>query len=100
MPQVRILSPGPHKNESYDTKGIATFVLFFLSKMPVAQGFLSVGHKRICIHALPCNRAWSAHNTGIGTIMSLAVAVPVLLTVGIIIFADRSNQQIVLRTYP
>ena len=27
------------KNESYDTIGIATFVLFFLSKMPLAQGF-------------------------------------------------------------
>ena len=46
-PQVRLLSLGPNKNESYDTIGIATFVLFFLSKMPVAQGFLAVGHKRI-----------------------------------------------------
>jgi len=45
--QVQVLSPAPNKNESYDTIGIATFVLFFLSKMPVAQGFLSVGHKRI-----------------------------------------------------
>lgn len=35
----------------------------------------------------------------LGTIMSLAVSVLVLLTVGIIIFADRSNQQIVLRTF-
>lgn len=37
----------PNKNESYDTIGIATFVLFFLSKMPVAQGFSDMGHKRI-----------------------------------------------------
>lgn len=36
----------PNKNESYDTIGIATFVLFLFSKMPVTQGFLAVGHKR------------------------------------------------------
>ena len=47
MPQVQVLSPRPNKNESYDTIGIATFVLFFLSKMPVAQGFSAMGHKRI-----------------------------------------------------
>jgi predicted transporter len=47
MPQVRILSSRPNKNESYDTIGIATFVLFFLSKMPVAQGVSAMGHKRI-----------------------------------------------------
>lgn len=46
-PQVRLLSLGPNKNESYDTTGIATFVLFFLLKMPVAQGFWAMGHKRI-----------------------------------------------------
>jgi len=34
--------PAPNKNESYDTFGIATFVLFFLSKMPVAQGFSAI----------------------------------------------------------
>ena len=45
--QVQVLLPAPNKNESYDTKGIATFVLFFLSKMPVAQGFSAMGHKRI-----------------------------------------------------
>ncbi len=37
----------PHKNESYDTTRIATFVLFFLLKAPVAQGFFVVGNKRI-----------------------------------------------------
>ena len=47
MPRVRVSPLGPYKNESYDTIGIATFVLFFLSKKPVAQGFLAVGHKRI-----------------------------------------------------
>lgn len=36
-----------NKNESYDTIGIATFVLFFLSKMPVAQGFSAMGRKSI-----------------------------------------------------
>ena len=45
--QVQPLSPAPNKNESYDTIGIATFVLFFLTKMPVAQGFSAIGHKRI-----------------------------------------------------
>ena len=44
---VQVPSPAPNKNESYDTIGIATFVLFFLSKMPIAQGFFAVGHKRI-----------------------------------------------------
>ena len=41
------MSLGPNKNESYDTTRIATFVLFFLSKMPVAQGVSAMGHKRI-----------------------------------------------------
>ena len=31
-PQVRLLSLGPNKNESYDTIGIATFVLFLFVK--------------------------------------------------------------------
>ena len=29
----------PNKNESYDTIGIATFVLFLFSKMPVTVNF-------------------------------------------------------------
>ena len=45
--RVRFPSSAPNKNESYDTIGIATFVLFFLSKKPVAQGFSAMGHMRI-----------------------------------------------------
>ena len=44
--RVQVPSLAPNKNESYDTIGIATFVLFLFSKMPVTQGFLAVGHKR------------------------------------------------------
>ena len=40
--RVRPPLPAPNKNESYDTIGIATFVLFFLSKTSVAQGFLAM----------------------------------------------------------
>ena len=43
----------PNKNESYDTIGIATFVLFFLSKMPVAQGFGAMWQKRIVSLSYP-----------------------------------------------
>ena len=45
--QVRVLSSAPNKNESYDTIGIATFVLFFLSKLLVTQGFGAMWQKRI-----------------------------------------------------
>ncbi len=44
---VRITSLRPNKNESYDTIGIATFVFFFLSKLPVTQGFGAMWQKRI-----------------------------------------------------
>ena len=40
-----LVSARPHKNESYDTIGIATFVLFFLSKLPVTQGFGAMWQK-------------------------------------------------------
>ena len=34
--QVQLLSPAPNKNESYDTIGIATFVLFLFTKTLVS----------------------------------------------------------------
>ena len=42
-----------NKNESYDTIGIATFVLFFLSKLPVTQGFGAMWQKRIVSLSYP-----------------------------------------------
>ena len=51
--QVRPLLPAPNKNESYDTIGIATFVLFFLSKLPVTQGFGAMWQKRIVSLSYP-----------------------------------------------
>ena len=53
MSQVRILSLRPNKNESYDTIGIATFVLFFLSKLPVTQGFGAMWQKRLVSLSYP-----------------------------------------------
>ena len=47
------LSSAPNKNESYDTIGIATFVLFFLSKLPVTQGFGAMWQKRIVSLSYP-----------------------------------------------
>ena len=44
--QVRPLLSAPHKNESYDIIGIATFVLFLFIKTLVLQGFSAFGHKR------------------------------------------------------
>ena len=44
--QVQVLLPAPNKNESYDTIGIATFVLFLFIKTLVLQGFSAFGHKR------------------------------------------------------
>ena len=46
-------TPAPNKNESYDTIGIATFVLFFLSKLPVTQGFGAMWQKRIVSLSYP-----------------------------------------------
>ena len=50
---VQVPSPAPNKNESYDTIGIATFVLFFLSKLPVTQGFGAMWQKRIVSLSYP-----------------------------------------------
>ena len=50
---VRIHPLPPNKNESYDTIGIATFVLFFLSKLPVTQGFGAMWQKRIVSLSYP-----------------------------------------------
>ena len=50
---LRITSLRPNKNESYDTIGIATFVLFFLSKLPVTQGFGAMWQKRIVSLSYP-----------------------------------------------
>lgn len=53
MPGVQVPPLGPNKNESYDTIGIATFVLFFLSKTPIAQGFLAMWQKSIVSLSYP-----------------------------------------------
>lgn len=50
---VRVSALRPNKNESYDTKGIATFVLFFLSKTPIVQGFLAMRQKSIVSLSYP-----------------------------------------------
>ena len=44
---VQVPSTAPNKNESYDTIGIATFVLFLCPKSFVAQGFLPFKYKRL-----------------------------------------------------
>ena len=49
----RVPLSAPNKNESYDTIGIATFVLFFLSKLPVTQGFGAIWQKRIVSLSYP-----------------------------------------------
>ena len=50
---VQVPMPAPNKNESYDTIGIATFVLFVLSKLPVTQGFGAMWQKRIVSLSYP-----------------------------------------------
>ena len=44
--RVQIPPFAPNKNESYDTIGIATFVLFFVKTL-VLQGFSATGRKRV-----------------------------------------------------
>ena len=50
--RVQVPPRAPNKNESFDTIGIATFVLF-LSKLPVTQGFGAMWQKRIVSLSYP-----------------------------------------------
>ena len=67
MPQVRILSLGPNKVDSFDTRVSETINLFLFAKMPVAQGFSTllpsglVSLWSLCRYFSPCRTPFVIH---------------------------------------